>query len=311
MECSSSLQVESSAISLCGGCCIVVIFTAQVVRKAGPSLQLRDGPAWHGLGGCLSGVCDGGKLLVASNGWGESNGGLAPSLLLWLGLVILLFVAGVTGAHCCHSVGFVWLDGVLGLVVLGGVSDWCQLVLSSLCFGRFAVLACLRHQVVVQLLESGWAGLLFYYSLIFTLAVETATSIAGVSNGAGGGWSGLLLVLQAVSLAAIPPFDLLESEAEVVGGFHSEWGGISFLAAFLFTSLWVAILLALLAGSLFSSGGSPLADRQLCVSSIICCVLVSLAGITFTRMDQYIYIWFRGGVGGFAGVLAGMISIGV
>lgn len=204
---------------------VVVVVIGQVSRKGCPSDQSRDGPAWSALGGGGHAGADGGKLGGSAIVWSEGFGSLVASSQVWLALLLIITIA-VIGAHTLHTGGALLAESIIGVQILASYSEGCVIQLSYIQGGRFATIAAGRVLVSAYLTESGWAIFGLSSVLLTTLAWESLTSICGVLSGAHIGIGVVFLAYLSAGLAGLPPVDVLETEAEVVGGNHSDWGGI-------------------------------------------------------------------------------------
>lgn len=204
---------------------LVVVVVGQVTRKGCPSDHSRDGPAWSALGGAGHGGADGGKLVTAAIVWSEALGALVGSNTMWFALLLVVAIA-VLGSHTLHTGGGLLAENIISVQLLASYSEGCVIQLSHTQGGRFATLAAGRLLVSAYLAESSWAIFGLGSVLLTTLAWESLTSLCGVLTAAAQGCGVVFIAFLSACLAGLPPVDILETEAEVVGGSHSDWGAL-------------------------------------------------------------------------------------
>ena len=269
---SAGLIVESIVKSLV---IIVFLLTAFAYmtlyeRKLVGRIQVRYGPNRVGPGGMLQPLADGVKLLfkqaITPRGADKPLYLLAPAISVVAALVTFAVIpVGPSYNIFGRRVDF-WLAdfnvallfvlamsslGVYGIVLAGYASN-----------SKYSLLGGLR--AAAQLISYELAlGL----SLIGVLMLTGSLSLNDIVNHQGGTWFGVIprwhIVVQPIAfviylISAIAetnraPFDLVEAEQELVGGYHTEYTGLRF-ALFFMAEYINMVTVSALAATLFLGG---------------------------------------------------------
>lgn len=235
----------------------VVAFLTVIERKVIGYIQGRVGPNRVGFRGILQPVADGLKLLckeiilpkVANKGLFILSPILfiAPSLAAWAvipfsyKLVLANINAGLLYILAMSSLA------VYGILIAGWASN-----------SKYAFLGALRSaaQMISYEIAMGFA-------LVGVLVASGTMNLREIVLHQGGGithwyWLPLFPLFLVYWIAGIAetnraPFDMAEGEAEIVAGFHVEYGGITF-ALFFLAEYANMILISALATTLFLGG---------------------------------------------------------
>lgn len=227
-------------IAVLFGAAAYMTFAERVVMAY---MQLRLGPNRVGPFGLLQPIADGIKLLC-KEGFQPANVDiftfwLAPSISLFLALfVFVLIPIGGTVTIAGHqvplqiadvNVGFLFLLAISSLAVYGVVlAGWSS-------NNRYSLLGGLRStaQLISYEIPMGLA--------LLTVALSAGTlKISQIVEAQSDLWfvwtnpvSFIIYVITAFAETNRAPFDLPEAEHELVGGYHTEYGGMKFAMFFL------------------------------------------------------------------------------
>ncbi len=229
----------------------VTIFLVWIERKLIADMQNRVGPMRAGPFGLLQTVADGVKLIFKENVTPNRArtqlliylaapvAALVPAFLIFLAIPIgRPFMIGdreITMAAIDLNIGLLFILAVSSLavyaVVLAGWSSG----------SKYPLLGGVRASAQMISYEAAM-GLALVPVILFT----GTTSVTGIVDAQAGGTLGFLGVwnvvlipsfiiffISAVAETNRPPFDLVEAESELVGGFFTEYSGFRFAMFFL------------------------------------------------------------------------------
>lgn len=288
---------------------VVTMFMVWFERKAVAGLQNRVGPNKAGPFGILQTLADGVKLFFKEDLVPDRADRLVFKLAPFLALVPAFLVWSVI------PLGGDWSDGKQGTVVWFGHVTRVQLADPPI--GILLVLA-LSSIAVYGVMLAGWSSGSKYpllgavrasaqmisYEAALGLSVGSVLLVAGTLSTSGivdvqdtiadwhvvatGVVPFVIFLVAATAELNRPPFDLVEAEQELVGGFNTEYSSIRFalfyLAEFMNTVTMSAVIV-----TLFFGGPQGLFDIPLVPGSwegtlwFVAKVLVFL----------YVYVWFR------------------
>ena len=218
---------------------IAVAYMVYAERKVLALMQLRQGPNLVGPWGLLQSFADAlkmiGKEMIIPAGANRVVFIFAPMLTMVLALVawaVIPFDVGWVIADI--NVGILYLFaisslGVYGIIMAGWASN-----------SKYAFLGSLRSaaQMVSYEVSIG----LVIITVLLCVGSLNLTDIIMAQSGAGGFWGWffvplfpmfVIFFISALAETNRAPFDLPEGESELVGGFHTEYSGMSFGLFFL------------------------------------------------------------------------------
>ena len=284
-------------------------------RKVIAGMQNRVGPNKAGPWGILQTLADGIKLFFKEDLIPERSDRFMFRLAPYLALVPAFL------AFAIIPLGGDFRDGKGGLVTLFGHQT--RLQLADPPVGVLFALA-ISSIAVYGIMLAGWssgskypllgavrasAQMVSYeaalgLSLGAVLLVSGTLSTAGIVNmqSSIGNWNivatgfvpFVIFLIAATAELNRPPFDLVEAEQELVGGFNTEYSSIRF-ALFFLAEFMNTVTMSALIVTLFFGGPQPIAigstvlDIPLIPNAIEGTVWLLLKVLVFL----YIYVWFR------------------
>ena len=284
-------------------------------RKVIAGMQNRVGPNKAGPWGLLQTLADGTKLFFKEDLIPER----ADRLVFLLAPYLVLVPAFL--AFAIIPLGGDFRDGKGGIVTLFGHETRLQLadppvgVLFALAISAIAVYGIMlagwssgsKYPLLGSVRAS--AQMVSYeaalgLSLAAVLIVSGTLSTAGIVNlqSSIGNWNIVatgfvpffIFMIAATAELNRPPFDLVEAEQELVGGFNTEYSSIRF-ALFFLAEFMNTITMSALIVTLFFGGPQPISigdttlDIPLLPNAIEGTVWLLLKVLVFL----YIYVWFR------------------
>ncbi len=247
-----------------------VLFFVWFLRKVIADMQNRIGPERAGPFGILQSLADGVKLFFKEQSVPTNADKrvfrLAPYLaILPAFLAFSIVPIGGTVSIAGHEtylqlaelpIGVLWLLamsslGVYGVILAGWSSG-----------SKYPLLGSVRASAQMLSYEAafglGVAGVLVQSGTLSTHEIVTQQTWDGI--GSLGDWyvvpalvAFLIFVLAAIAETNHPPFDLVEAEQELTGGFHTEYSGIRF-AIFYLAEFMNLITMSAIAVTLFLGG---------------------------------------------------------
>jgi NADH-quinone oxidoreductase subunit H len=282
---------------------VAVMLMIWFERKAISDMQSRIGPQRWGPFGILQTLADGIKLFFKEDLVPDRSNRfvfkLAPYLVLIPALITFCIVPiGGEVTIASHTFYLQVADpqiGILLLLAMSGISVYGVILAGWGSGSKYPLMSSVRASA--QMIS---------YEAALGLSTATVVLIAGtlstrgiVDTQAGGVWHWnvirLGIVPFVVFLTAItaevnrPPFDTVEAESELVGGFHTEYSSIRFalffLAEFMNTITMSAIMVTLFFGG--PRGWYPRIPDLDWLFPILWFVLK-------TSIFCFCYVWFRG-----------------
>jgi NADH-quinone oxidoreductase subunit H len=303
---------------------VLVVFVAGLVatmlmvwfeRKVIAGMQNRIGPNKAGPFGLLQTLADGTKLFFKEDLIPDRADRLVFRLAPYLALVPAFL------AFAIIPLGGDFRDGGDGLVTWFGVETRVQLIDPSV--GVLFALA-ISSIAVYGVMLAGWSSGSKYpllgsvrasaqmvsYEAALGLSLASVLLVAGTLSTSGivaaqsslASWNVVAtgIVPFAIFLVAAtaelnrPPFDLVEAEQELVGGFHTEYSSIRF-ALFYLAEFMNTVTMSALIVTLFFGGVQPIAigglvlDLPLVPNAAEGAIWLFLKVLVFL----YIYVWLR------------------
>ncbi len=225
------------------------IFLVWIERKVVADMQNRIGPDRAGPFGILQTVADGAKLVFKENltprrvEFGlyiaAPIAALVPALLIFM--VIPVGRPFMIGDREIQVVGADLNIGLLYILALSSLAVYAVVLAGWSSGSKYPLLGSVRASAQMISYEAAM-GLALVPVIIFT----GTTSLTGIVDAQAGSVLGFLGVWNVVLIPSFviffiagvaetnrPPFDLVEAESEIVGGYHTEYSGFRFALFFL------------------------------------------------------------------------------
>ncbi len=271
-------------------------------RKAISDMQSRIGPQRWGPFGLLQTVADGLKLMLKEDLMPAEADRfvfkLAPFLALIPGIITFAIVpVGGTLTIAGHPVLLQVANppmGILLMLAMSGISVYGVMLAGWASGSKYPLLSSVRASAQMISYEAA-LGLAIVMVVLVTGSLSTHDIVTAQAHGLWH-WNVVRLgfIPFAVFLIAItaelnrPPFDVVEAESELVGGFHTEYSSFRFaifyLAEFMNTITMSAIMVTLFFGG--PAGWVPPVPHLRWIFPILWFVLK-------TTIFAFSYVWFR------------------
>jgi NADH-quinone oxidoreductase subunit H len=244
------------------------------MRKVIARLQNRVGPTRAGPFGLLQTLADGIKLFFKEQSIPNSADRrifkLAPYLAItpaFLAFLIVPFGGVVTIAgHKTLLQGAELPFGILWLLCMSGIGLYGVMLAGWSSGSKYPLLGSVRASAQLLSYEAAFGlaivGVLVQANTLSTRAIVTQQGWTGIESIFNGDWYWLpavvalvIFVMAAVAETNHPPFDMVEAEQELTGGFLTEYTGIRF-AIFMMTEFMNLITMSAIAVTLFFGGPS-------------------------------------------------------
>jgi NADH-quinone oxidoreductase subunit H len=258
-------------------------------RKVMAWMQLRPGPNRVGPWGLLQPAADALKMMLKEDLTPKTADRfiyvLAPFLSLIAAMGAFAVIPFSEGAGGLWSVGDVDA-GILFLFAFTSLGIYGIALAGWASGSKFPLLGSIRATAQMISYE-----LSMTMSVVGVLLLAGTTSLAGIVHAQHRLWfivpqllGFLIYIVTAVAETNRAPFDLVEAETELVGGFHTEYSGLRF-GLFFIAEYLNMITVSCIATLLFLGGWSPLFGLSL-VPGIFWFVLKVAAFL-------FLYIWLR------------------
>ncbi|MBM3659036.1 MAG: NADH-quinone oxidoreductase subunit H [Actinobacteria bacterium] len=252
---------------------VAVMFYVWFMRKVIADMQNRIGPQKAGPFGAFQTLADGIKLFFKEQSSPTSADPpvfkLAPYLAIipaFLAFAIVPIGGVVTVAG--HETYLQLADpgiGVLWLLMMSGIGLYGVMLAGWASGSKYPLLGSVRASAQLLSYEAA-LGLAIVGVLVHTGSLSTRTIVDQQAwDGVGSAFSQwywlpaigafVIFCISAIAETNHPPFDLVEAEQELVGGFHTEYTGIRF-AIFFLAEFMNVITMSAIAVTLFLGGPS-------------------------------------------------------
>ena len=244
------------------------------MRKVIARLQNRVGPTRAGPFGLLQTLADGIKLFFKEQSIPNSAERrifkLAPYLAItpaFLAFLIVPFGGEVTIAgHRTFLQGAELPFGILWLLCMSGIGLYGVMLAGWSSGSKYPLLGGVRASAQLLSYEAAFGlaivGVLVQANTLSTRGIVTQQGWSGIESIFNGDWYWLpavvalvIFVMAAIAETNHPPFDMVEAEQELTGGFLTEYTGIRF-AIFMMTEFMNLITMSAIAVTLFFGGPS-------------------------------------------------------
>jgi len=252
---------------------IGVMFYVWFMRKVIADMQNRIGPATAGPFGILQTLADGIKLFFKEQSTPTSADRpvylLAPYLsIIPAFLAFAIVPIGGTVSIAGHVTELQLADpaiGILFLLMMSGIGLYGVMLAGWSSGSKYPLLGSVRASAQLLSYEAALGlaivGVLIHTGTLSTRAIVDQQPWTGL-DAIVSEWywlpaigAFLIFVIAALAETNHPPFDLVEAEQELVGGFHTEYTGIRF-ALFFLAEFMNLITMCAIAVTLFLGGPS-------------------------------------------------------
>jgi NADH-quinone oxidoreductase subunit H len=256
-------------------------------RKIMAWMQMRPGPDRVGPWGLMQPAADAAKMLFKEDLTPQTADPLIYRLAPWISLATAMAVFAVIP----FSEGSAWVvgnvnAGILFIFALTSLGVYGISLAGWSSGSKYPLLGSLRSTAQMISYE-----LSMTLSIVGVLILAGTTSLTGIVHAQDRLWfvvpqflGFIIYIITAVAETNRAPFDLVEAETELVGGFHTEYSGLRF-GLFFIAEYLNMITVACIAALLFFGGWEPLFGLTI-VPGIVWFVLK--AGFFI-----FIYIWLR------------------
>jgi NADH-quinone oxidoreductase subunit H len=267
------LIVIGKAIVIFALLLVAVMFYIWFMRKVIADMQNRIGPASAGPFGILQTLADGIKLFFKEQSEPSSADRpvylLAPYLsIIPAFLAFAIVPIGGTVSIAGHVTELQLADpeiGILWLLMMSGIGLYGVMLAGWASGSKYPLLGSVRASAQLLSYEAALGlaivGVLVHTESLSTRAIVDQQSWTGIGSILSEWYwlpaIGALVIFVIAALAETnhPPFDLVEAEQELVGGFHTEYTGIRF-ALFFLAEFMNLITMCAIAVTLFFGGPS-------------------------------------------------------
>ncbi len=250
-----------------------VMFYVWFMRKVIADMQNRIGPQYAGPFGILQALADGIKLFFKEHSFPTTADRpvylLAPYLsIIPAFLAFAIVPVGGTVSIAGHTTELQLADpeiGVLWLLMMSGIGLYGVMLAGWGSGSKYPLLGSVRASAQLLSYEAAFGlaivGVLVHTGTLSTRAIVNQQAWVDVGS-IFSDWLWLpaigalvIFVIAALAETNHPPFDLVEAEQELVGGFHTEYTGIRF-ALFFLAEFMNLITMCAIAVTLFFGGPS-------------------------------------------------------
>ena len=249
---------------------VTVMFYVWFMRKVIADMQNRVGPATAGPWGLLQTLADGIKLFFKEQSVPDTADRPVFFLAPYISLMTAFLAFAIVPIGGKVSIAGHWTYvqladlpiGILFLLMMSGLGLYGVMLAGWASGSKYPLLGSVRASAQLLSYEAAFGlaivGVLVQTRTLSTRAIVDQQSWTGI--GSLGSWYVLpafvafaIFVISAVAETNHPPFDLVEAEQELVGGFHTEYTGIRF-AIFFLAEFMNLITMCAIAVTLFLGG---------------------------------------------------------
>ncbi len=290
---------------------ILVLFYVWFMRKVIADMQNRIGPANAGPFGVLQTLADGIKLFFKEQSVPDSADRFVFKLAPYVSIIpaFLAFAIVPIGGEVSIAGHQTYLQladpqiGVLFLLAMSGIGLYGVMLAGWASGSKYPLLGSVRASAQLLSYEAAFGlaivGVLLHSGTLSTRGIvsEQAWQSASSVFTQWYVWPAVLafviFLIAAVAETNHPPFDLVEAEQELVGGFHTEYTGIRF-AIFFLAEFMNLITMSAIAVTLFLGGPSGPSLGFLAADSVVNVWLMPMFWF-FLKLLVLLYgtVWLR------------------
>jgi len=251
---------------------VAVMFYVWFMRKVIADMQNRVGPDTAGPWGLLQTLADGIKLFFKEQSVPDTADRRVFFLAPYISLMTAFLAFAIVPIGGKVSIAGHWTYiqladipiGILFLLMMSGLGLYGVMLAGWASGSKYPLLGSVRASAQLLSYEAAFGlaivGVLLQTRTLSTRAIAEQQSWTGITSL--GRWyvipafiAFVIYIISAVAETNHPPFDLVEAEQELVGGFHTEYTGIRF-AIFFLAEFMNLITMSAIAVTLFLGGPS-------------------------------------------------------
>lgn len=249
---------------------VAVMFYVWFMRKVIADMQNRVGPDTAGPWGLLQTLADGIKLFFKEQSVPDTADRRVFFLAPYISLMTAFLAFAIVPIGGKVSIAGHWTYiqladipiGILFLLMMSGLGLYGVMLAGWASGSKYPLLGSVRASAQLLSYEAAFGlaivGVLLQTRTLSTRAIAEQQSWTGITSL--GRWyvipafiAFIIYIISAVAETNHPPFDLVEAEQELVGGFHTEYTGIRF-AIFFLAEFMNLITMSAIAVTLFLGG---------------------------------------------------------
>jgi NADH-quinone oxidoreductase subunit H len=281
---------------------VSVLFMIWFERKVISDMQSRIGPNRAGPWGLLQTLADGTKLFFKEDLLPERADRSVFILAPYLSLLPALLIFTVVPVGGIISIGSITFElqvadppiGILLVLALSSIAVYGVMLAGWSSGSKYPLLGSVRASAQMISYEAA-LGLVTVMVVLISGSLSTR-AIVQSQAGAFWDWNALRLVVLPFFLFMIaitaelnrPPFDLVEAESELVGGFHTEYSSIRFALFFLAEFMNTITMSAIVVTLFFGGPDGPIPHIP---SATIWMPIVWFLAKTLVFL--FVYVWLR------------------
>jgi NADH-quinone oxidoreductase subunit H len=251
---------------------VAVMFYVWFMRKVIADMQNRVGPDTAGPWGLLQTLADGIKLFFKEQSVPDTADRPVFFLAPYISLMTAFLAFSIVPIGGKVSIAGHWTYiqladlpiGILFLLMMSGLGLYGVMLAGWASGSKYPLLGSVRASAQLLSYEAAFGlaivGVLLQTRTLSTRAIADQQAWTGITSL--GRWyvipafvAFVIYIISAVAETNHPPFDLVEAEQELVGGFHTEYTGIRF-AIFFLAEFMNLITMSAIAVTLFLGGPS-------------------------------------------------------